>query len=139
MSLPTTAPAANAARATAARQVSTARGTSRRARRASTVSHTEVGLLPGRHVPRADPAGARAHVEDVGAVADERLRAPQQRVEAEEGALVVERVRRAVEDAHDHGPGRGVEAVRTETQVRPWRGRLRSGGHQTTPAARVGT
>ncbi len=53
-----------------------------------------------------------ADVENVGAVGDERVRPPEEGVERERRALVVEGIRRAVEDPHDErARGEIVHAV----------------------------
>ena len=57
-------------------------------------------------------------VEEVGAGHDERLGLGQEVVERPVAALVVERVGRAVEDAHHDRPRRDVEAVGTELENR---------------------
>ena len=116
MSLPTTAPASKQARATDARQVSTDSGRSKRARSASMAGTTRSSscclgdLLAGAGLHPAD-------VEEVGAVGHEPLGLAQERVERVVGALVVERVGRAVEDAHHDGPVGDVEAVGPEREV----------------------
>jgi hypothetical protein len=101
MSLPITAPAANAARATADRPVSTESGTSKR-RRNSSIDST-ASSLSSRLTDRPDPdaTGAGADVDHIGALPHEPLGVPQEGVQLEVRAAIVERVARAVQDAHD--------------------------------------
>ena len=124
MSLPTTAPAPHAASSTDARQVSTeTRHVEARAQRLDR-GNDAVELLgladlgPGTRLHAPD-------VEQVGAVGDERLGAPQERVELPGRAAVVERVGRAVEDAHHQrragarrSTGRRAAASGTERRSR---------------------
>ncbi len=62
------------------------------------------------------PGAHAAHVEQVGAVGDERLGAREERVEVEGRRGLVERVGGAVEDPHDERPRRQVEAAVPEAQ-----------------------
>ncbi len=72
-------------------------------------------------------AGLHAtHVEEIGAIGHETLSFAQELVESEVRALVVERVRRSVQDANDDGLGRDVESTVAEVQVH--RGRTYTGG-----------
>jgi hypothetical protein len=70
-------------------------------------------------------------IEEVDAIADVLLGAPEKRVEVPGRAAVVERVGRAVEDAHHHGAVACVERHITEPQTRKrFDGRDRHGERQ---------
>jgi hypothetical protein len=76
-------------------------------------------------------AGSRlhtAHIEEIGAVVDQRLRPAHQVVEGEGGPLVIEGVGGAVEDAHHQGPVADVEGEPAEGQG--------GGGHDRDATAR---
>ena len=88
-------------------------------------SSSSLDLGPG---PGLDPA----HVEQVGAVLHQLLGAADEVVEREGGALVVEGVGGAVEDAHHQGPVGDVEGPLAEA-----RGWSRHGADATaTPPTR---
>ena len=81
--------------------------------------------------------GARLHppdVEDVGALRDQRLGPPEQGVELEGGAVVVEGVGGAVEDAHHQRAG--GEVVDLVTEAVPERGHARGAYAHGTPPPR---
>src|SRR5829696_4408353 len=103
MSLPTTAPALHASSSTDARQVSHEMATSKRSRRAAMGPTT-----------RSSSSDSPTSVEEVGTLVDQHLGAVEQRVELEGEAPVVERVGRAVEDAHHQRAGREVEDLFTQ-------------------------
>ena len=66
-------------------------------------------------------SGTRLHapdVEQVGAVVDQRRRAPEERVERPRRAAVVERVRRAVQDPHHQRAPAHVDRRAAESQRR---------------------
>ena len=73
----------------------------------------------------AGPGLHAADVEDVGALRDELVGAPEEGVERERRAAVVERVGRAVEDAHHERAGAEVVHSVTEPVAGGHRGTLR--------------
>ena len=80
----------------------------------------ELLLLPD---GRAGPGFHAADIEDVGAFGHQGLRPLEGEIEGEGGTLVVERVRRAVEDPHHETPAGEVVMAGPETQ------RVIAGGH----------
>ena len=126
MSLPTTAPASNA---------EPRHGRPPRVDRESHVEALGQGLNGGHHPLqllllidlRARAGLHAADVEDVRSFADELLGASEERVEVPERSAIEERVRRAVEDAHDQRAVGDVVADVSEAQVHAADGR-RDGG-----------
>ena len=97
MSLPTTAPAWQAASSTADRHVSTDSGTGSRAASASMVGTTRSSSSAS-STSGPGPALTPPDVEDVRALGHQLLGPFEERVEGERRAVVVERIRGAVED-----------------------------------------
>ena len=143
MSLPITAPSANEARATEARQVSTETGASKRATRPVTTGTTRSSSSasetsgPG---PAFTPPMSRMSAPSATSCSARRV----ELVELERGALVVERVRGAVENPHHERTMRQVVAATTEIEgggergARLGVGARRPGGrrrHQNSRAA----
>ena len=138
MSLPTTAPAAHAASSTDARQVSTESGTSKRACSASTAGTTRSSSSssstsgPGPAFTPPTSSRSAPSTTSCSAATDERVEIPGR-------APVVERVGRAVEDAHHHDAARARRAALTQPQRRE----RRDGGHggrlPTPPRLRIET
>ena len=90
------------------------RGVESRDKRLDGGKHPVEFLLLAHLGPR--PRLDAADVEDVGAVVDVLLGEAQERVEVPELALVVKRVRRAIENAHDKAPVGDVDGRVAETQ-----------------------
>src|SRR3954452_15412008 len=131
MSLPGTAPSANAASATSARVVSTPRGTSKRDRRAATVPAARSRSSSGGTSMTPTPPG-RAPTSRTSAPSVTRvLSAGEEAVQVVAGAAVGEGVARPVQDPDDHRVLREVEPARAHPKEH--------GNGPTPPAADVPT